>query len=232
MAENTVRNTQTTGSKAALILFVNYPKPGKVKTRLAHETNENFATDIYCCFIKDSLERFRNIKADLIPFISEKNKVRSFQQNFNFTSKCYDQSSGHLGIRMKHAMKVMFSDKFNHVAIIGSDCPDIPLSYINNAFSKLVKNDVVIGPSGNGGYYFIGCSNPRALNSLFNDIEWNTDKVVLQTINKIKTEGFSYSLVKEWRDIDCLEDLKNCNRNAGKRKFTHSHTINYLRTNK
>jgi len=208
MAENTVRKIQDTHSKSALVLFVNYPKPGKVKTRLANETSDIFATDVYCCFIKDSIERFRNIKADLIPFISEKNKVRLFQQNFNFQNKCYDQSSGHLGIRMKHAMKVMFSDKYTYVAIIGSDCPDIPVSYINNAFSKLIKNDVVIGPSVNGGYYLIGCSNPRALNSLFTDIEWNTDKVVQQTINKIETESFSYSLLKEWRDIDCLEDLK------------------------
>lgn len=229
MAENTVRKTQTVNSRSALVLFVKYPKIGRVKTRLALETDDDFATEIYACLIKDSLSRFQNIKGDLIPFISEKNKISLFQKDFDFAKKCYDQSSGHLGIRMKHAMKVMFNDKYDHVVIIGSDCPDLPVSYINNAFSRLFRNDVVIGPATDGGYYLIGCSNPKTLNILFTNIDWSTDKVLLQTIDKINSEGFSYHILKEWCDIDTLENLKYCYKNAGKRRFSNSHTISYLK---
>ncbi|MCF6149788.1 MAG: glycosyltransferase [Candidatus Kuenenia sp.] len=231
MPNNIRPKVKTVKAKSALVLFVKYPKKGRVKTRLALETDDDFATEIYACFIKDSLSRFQNIKGDLIPFISEKNKISLFQKKFDFTKKCYDQSSGHLGIRMKHAMKVMFNDKYDHVVIIGSDCPDLPVSYINNAFSRLLKNDVVIGPATDGGYYLIGSSNPKTLNILFTNIDWSTDKVLLQTIDRINSEGFSYYLLNEWCDIDALENLKFCYKNAGKRKFSHSHTIHYLKNN-
>ena len=42
------------------------------------------------------------------------------------------------------------------VVLIGSDSPTLPVNLVEQAFSELDKNDAVLGPARDGGYYLIG----------------------------------------------------------------------------
>mgnify|MGYP000025680380 FL=1 len=102
------------------------------------------------------------------------------------------------------AFKKLFQ---NHqsVILIGCDLPDLTSALISNAFDALQSNDVVIGPSCDGGYYLIGLNKETP--DLFKEISWSTEKVLNQTLEKAERLSLKVQLLDRLRDIDTLEDL-------------------------
>lgn len=93
----------------------------------------------------------------------------------------------------------------SRTVLIGSDCPEITVEIILQAFQALENYDAVIGPSTDGGYYLIGLCHPRA--ELFQGIDWGTEVVFHQTIKKMQALQLSCHILPALRDIDVPEDL-------------------------
>jgi glycosyltransferase A (GT-A) superfamily protein (DUF2064 family) len=74
---------------------------------------------------------------------------------------------------------------------------------IDEAFEKLGKNNFVIGPANDGGYYLLGMK--ILLPALFQNIDWSTNKVYDQTIAQIDNAAIMPAL----NDIDLWEDVIN-----------------------
>ena len=91
-----------------------------------------------------------------------------------------------------------------HLIIIGSDCPQLTPSHINDAFDRLKTHNVVIGPSQDGGYYLLGMD--KHYPALFQNIEWSTNTVFSDTIQIIKDNGLTISELETLSDIDYEED--------------------------
>ena len=91
------------------------------------------------------------------------------------------------------------------VIIIGSDCYDLKTEIIEGAFDALSANDVVIGPAEDGGYYLIGMKKRHK--NLFENKEWGTSNVLLDSILTIKEQKLSYQLMPTLNDVDTIEDM-------------------------
>jgi rSAM/selenodomain-associated transferase 2 len=76
---------------------------------------------------------------------------------------------------------------------------------LQEAFEGLRDNDVVIGPSTDGGYWLIGMNRPL---DVFRGIEWGSGRVLHQTLRMAKSRGLKCRLLDPLRDIDTVEDLK------------------------
>ena len=87
------------------------------------------------------------------------------------------QEGKDLGDRMKNTFSARFAEGYEQVVIIGADSPSLPLAYIRQAFVS--KQDVVLGPSVDGGYYLIGMRGK--LINLFDGIAWGGDTVLEET---------------------------------------------------
>ncbi|GJQ64668.1 MAG: hypothetical protein SCALA702_37210 [Melioribacteraceae bacterium] len=185
-------------NKNALIIFAKRPVSGKVKTRLANGTSEEFAL----LFYKVCLDYFFSMTAGL----SKQFPIDTF---FYFNEQ-YDTAGDHkvqtgdtLGDKMGNAFKEIFELGYDKVCIIGTDIPDISPTIIKNAFDALENNDYVIGPADDGGYYLLGMKKPET--SIFNNISWSTSSVLTETIQNIGKA--SYRLFDILIDIDTLEEL-------------------------
>jgi hypothetical protein len=77
------------------------------------------------------------------------------------------------------------------------------LAYIRQAFSS--KQDVVLGPSVDGGYYLIGMR--EKLTNLFDGVTWGGDTVLEATRCKLESNGVSLELLPVWYDVDRSDDL-------------------------
>jgi glycosyltransferase A (GT-A) superfamily protein (DUF2064 family) len=108
---------------------------------------------------------------------------------------------------MRSAFEEMFADGCGICCIIGSDAPDLPLSYIQRAFQLLEEgqSDVVFGPSRDGGYYLLGVH--QAWPQLFADIPWSSSSVLERSMTAARDAGLTSALLPEWQDIDTDEDL-------------------------
>ena len=140
----------------ALIIFIKNPELGKVKTRIARTTGDEKALDIYFQLSKITRENallLRGVTCYL--FYSDFVDSMDNWSNIIFQKKL--QIQGDLGEKMQAA----FAEILNlhpRVCIIGSDCPLLSTDILNQAFMGLEKNDFVVGPSTDGGYYLLGMS--------------------------------------------------------------------------
>ena len=107
---------------------------------------------------------------------------------------------------MQNAFAEAFAQGKERVIIIGSDCLELETYMIKEAFAVLESNDVVLGPAKDGGYYLIGMT--AFLPTLFEDKNWSTDDLLMDTISDLKKMNAKYYLLKTLNDIDTIEDLK------------------------
>jgi len=116
------------------------------------------------------------------------------------------QFQGDLGKRMTKAFESVLESN-NKAVIIGSDCPEISAKLIEEAFLKLNDKDVVIGPTYDGGYYLLGMKNLHQ--ELFQNIDWSTEKVFDQTVNKIVSLDLSFDTLEKLTDLDDMNYMKS-----------------------
>ena len=71
---------------------------------------------------------------------------------------------------------------------------------------KTKDDAVVLGPSDDGGYYLIGLR--KLHRSLFEEIDWSTERVLAQTIDRARRLGLRVHLLPAWYDVDTADDLR------------------------
>jgi len=185
-----------------LIMFAKYPEKGKVKTRLAKDIGDEEAVKLYKEFVamlvKEHASASYGFKIYATPD-HRKDKFRTMYSWISFSSQVgYD-----LGERMYNALRTELQEH-DKVIIIGSDLPVLSCSEIAKAFEMLDNHDVVLGPAMDGGYYLIGMNAPQRI---FSGIRWSTTTVLEQTMNRIKRQRLSHTLLDLKQDIDTVEDL-------------------------
>ena len=212
-----------------LILFVKSPEKGQVKSRLSQLIGENATRNLYKAFVADMLESIQyepqyNIRIAFYPKNAKSNVIRWLGKQYSYLP----QKGDGLGERMAFTFGQIFSEGFKKALIIGSDIPDLPQSIIIKAFESLSTYDAVIGPSFDGGYYLIGFRNDTFSPEFFHGIEWGTDTVFSQTLDKFK-KAQTVRIMPLWWDIDLPEDIKGLLERNKNTVFKNSRTISFLK---
>jgi len=193
------------GDRTSLLIFIKYPREGRVKTRLAASIGEKAATLLYRDFVEISLARFQKLKSFNFTIYfdpyEEEDAVRHWLGD-RFLYRA--QPEGHLGIRLQAGFNRELQN-YPRVIIIGSDSPDVPLEYIERGALQLQNREAVIGPAMDGGYYLIGLSRP--IPELFHDIPWSTNRVFQSTIDIVKSRSIDCAILPEWYDVDTESDF-------------------------
>jgi rSAM/selenodomain-associated transferase 1 len=106
------------------------------------------------------------------------------------------------GERLICATEDLLSLGFASVCLIDSDSPTVPEQAFAEAAELLSQPDdaVVLGPSDDGGYYLIGLQ--KLHRSLFEEIDWSTERVLDQTIDRARQLGLKVHLLPAWYDVD------------------------------
>ena len=101
----------------------------------------------------------------------------------------------------------MTLQRYQRVLIIGTDTPTLDTAYLDQALHALASgNDVVLGPALDGGYVLIGSAVQAA--TLFEAVEWGSERVLQQTLDRIAAAGLRCCLLTPQPDIDRPEDLQ------------------------
>ncbi len=195
--------------KQALAIFSKAPLAGQVKTRLCPPLSLEEAAELYRCFLLDTVERacsLPNVQVCLAFTPSDSEPL--FRQLLPFQLHYLPQRGTALGEREANVFVDLLEQGFSRVVILGSDIPTLPLAHLRTAFTLLedAGNDVVIGPSDDGGYYLLGA---RALHPmLFKDIAWSTPAVFTETLAQALRVGLQVIQIPAWYDVDTEEDLQ------------------------
>lgn len=201
--------------KKLLLIFAKYPIPGSVKTRLARDIGPSSAARIYRHFVERIIEKFTAIATDFDVHVAvaQHAYLADFQMAFPGAGYCFSQTQdADLGVRMRNAIAKSLEAGYRKVAVIGSDSPHLPAEYVEKAFRKLDKKDVVIGPARDGGYYLIAVK--KDLPCLFRNVDWGTARVFQQTQERIAEKRLSLATLPELYDVDVLDDLLRLQKDA------------------
>jgi len=82
---------------------------------------------------------------------------------------------------------------------------NLPEAYIDQAFSSLDHDPVVLGPTADGGYYLVGARGQ--VPPIFDDIQWSTGSVWDQTVARLREHDRPFATLPAWYDVDELPDL-------------------------
>lgn len=191
--------------KNELLLFAKYPEPGKVKTRLSKTIGPQKAAKIYKAMVEEVMRRTSPCDGEYIRLLyyDPPELGKKFDSWLSFRHR-KPQQGADLGEKIKNAFTESLTTAEKAI-LIGTDCIDIDHALILNAFDRLSRTDLVLGPAKDGGYYLIGCK--KNYPELFSHIEWSTERVFLQTLKMADSLKLSVSLLQELEDIDAGEQL-------------------------
>ena len=132
-------------------------------------------------------------------------------KNFNL------QGRGCLGEKMRRQILIENKKKKNsfkktrNIIFIGTDLPDFCHMDLLNTLSKLKKNDMILGPSNDGGYWLIAFSERLLSTDLylpFINIKWGREDVLEQTIKNFSSMDLKYDFLHRKIDIDTIVDIE------------------------
>lgn len=194
-------------TRRALLVFGRDPVPGRVKTRLIPALGEAAAADVYRRLLNHALGVAANLpdvsrtlwldRPDPGPWLRETAAGRGF----GLAVQC----AGDLGQRMHQALDAALAQS-DQAVLIGSDCPEYGVGYLELAFRALQDHDAVLGPAADGGYVLVGLRRPAA--GLFAGIDWSTGRVLEQTRSRLRALGLRWSELATLHDVDTPEDLQ------------------------
>ncbi len=189
--------------KKALIIFVRNPEWGKVKTRLAKDIGEEKTLSVYSYLLKITHDLACCIDADKFVYYADAVVTHDSWENDLFIKRV--QEGNDLGERMMGAFSSLFGQGYAKLIIIGSDCPELTVSLVDEAYQKLDINEVVIGPATDGGYYLLGMT--QLIPGLFRNKKWSTAAVFKDTVNDVLLSEKNCFVLPILSDIDTAEDL-------------------------
>ena len=108
--------------------------------------------------------------------------------------------------------KFCSQNKIKNIIFIGTDLPDLCHLDLLNTISELKQNDLILGPSNDGGYWLIGLSAKiilKHLNLPFININWGTASVLQNTIDNFASTKLKYKFLDKKIDIDTIIDIEN-----------------------
>ncbi|MBW6486923.1 MAG: TIGR04282 family arsenosugar biosynthesis glycosyltransferase [Syntrophobacterales bacterium] len=213
-----------------LAVFVRYPEPGKVKTRLANVYGDSFAAELYGYFVDDLLETLAPGSYQLEIFFTPAEREIEIRQRFGRRFRYTPQEGEGLGDRMKNAFRSCFAQGFASALLIGSDSPDLTAEIVEQAFQPLESGQgAVVGPAFDGGYYLIGFRSDTFEPAVFNEIPWGENSVFEITRTRLRNRGYRLHESPAWHDIDTEKDLADLQARHGNTAFSRSRTMDFLR---
>ncbi|MGB5499855.1 MAG: DUF2064 domain-containing protein [Maribacter sp.] len=124
---------------------------------------------------------------------------------FHFTEK--EQHGNSFGERFTNAIKSVYDLGFEQIITIGNDSPHLQATQLLETAITLSKNNAVLGPSKDGGFYLMGLHKVNFNPKVFKNLPWQTSLLM----NSLKMELLSNTIelvsLNTLHDIDHLGDL-------------------------
>jgi rSAM/selenodomain-associated transferase 1 len=191
-------------AQRTVLVFVKYPEPGRVKTRLAAMVGPKPAAALYHGWIGAVLGALQPLRPTTrVVGYHEGAPRESFAAWEHLADDWWPQPPGDLGDRLTAGFRRALAGGGTALAV-GTDCLEIDALLLGQAFDLLASNDVVFGPTPDGGYYLVGLSSERP--DLFASIRWSSKHTLADHLHRCRQHGWSFALLPARHDLDTWDD--------------------------
>jgi len=194
---------------------------GRCKTRLSKDIGKSNSAKVQSVMTKHTISVAKSLQKNKIIDISLAISglgVRNCKRWSNELGiKKYNlQGKGCLGEKMKRQIiinkKFCIQNKIKNIIFIGTDLPDLCHQDLLHTLKELNQNDLILGPSNDGGYWLIGLSEKIILKHTylpFINIKWGNEYVLQNTIDNFTNKKLKYKFLHKKIDVDTIIDIEN-----------------------
>ena|SRR6476620_1948609 len=202
--------------QCALAVMTKAPQAGQVKTRLIPPLTPDEAAELNKSFLRDTTSMISSAamtnSASGIAVYTPVGTESVYDDILPPDFVLLPQRGENFGERLYFAAEDLFKCGFGSVCLIDSDSPTVGVGIFSRAIELLTsgRDQVVLGPSDDGGYYLIGFNELHS--ELFERIDWSTDAVLNQTKQSARKIGLDVKLLTSGYDVDDAGSLRRlCN---------------------
>lgn len=203
---------QVSPGLCALGVMTKVPRAGRVKTRLSPPLTPEEAAALNTCFLRDTTAAI-NITAATgiargVGVYTPVGEESAYDDILPAGFELVPQRGDLFGERLILAAEDLFRVGFESVCLIDSDSPTVPQHAYQKAAELLHHpgDRMVFGPSDDGGYYLIGLKQLHR--RVFEEIDWSTERVAEQTLERAREIGLAVELLPTWYDVDDRATLR------------------------
>jgi rSAM/selenodomain-associated transferase 1 len=188
----------------ALSVFLKAPRPGAVKTRLAAQVGDRQALRLYRLMAARALAAAREVGFDTTIWFTPPDAAAEVRFWLGDGWKLAPQASGDFGARLIAAEQSV--ERGRSWLAIGVDCPSLDAALLRVAAAVVARDEIVLGPTYDGGYYLIGGRTP--LPAVFAGISWSTSGVLAETRARLERAQLPWRELPMLRDVDTADDAR------------------------
>jgi hypothetical protein len=206
--ECSIENTAHSLDKGCtLVVMAKAPRPGMVKTRLAQSLPVEAVTELYRCFLNDTMALARSLSTVEVAIMCPASDVDEL------TRLAHIQGVVGVVAQKGEGLAAGLTSVFAHFAAPGrqrvvafnSDSPHLPASVLGSAFEALTAHDIVVGSTHDGGYYLVGAK--AAHPALFDGDGMGTKSALEVLLARARGLQLSVAFTDPFYDVDVEGDL-------------------------
>lgn len=187
--------------KRALVLFHRSPE---IEADVKPLGNLRVSSQAHLALLKHTLTVIADVKLQVKCDVIIADDNPSGGESGNVFRLC--QKGNTFGERFENILRDVANKGYQEIIVVGTDTPGMSSSEIVRAFQSLEVNDVVLGPSLDGGNYLIG-ARTEVFFSLIHPVQWQTSLVHLTFLTNAAYSGLSVCVLKTLADIDSRFDM-------------------------
>lgn len=185
-------------SNRTLVIMAKAPRPGRVKTRLTESLSSSAVTALYRCFLEDTLALSKSLTSVEVAVMCPEPDQDELADLLGNSVRVVAQRGEGLAVGLTSVFRHFTAAGRQQVIAFNSDSPHLAPSVLDRGFEIRATQDVVVGPTHDGGYYLVGAKAVHP--SLFEGDGMGTGTALDRLLARTKALELS-------TDIDVPNDL-------------------------
>jgi len=196
---------RSSGTDRVLVIMAKAPRPGEVKTRLTPRLSPEAVTAFYCCLLNDTLVLARSLSDVEVAIMCPASDVNELAHLAGNSASVVAQKGRGLAAGLDSVFAHFAECHQRRIIAFNSDSPHLPRSVLEDAFETLAAQDVVVGPTHDGGYYLVGAKAFHP--ALFASDGMGTSSALERLLSRARALELSVGFAASFYDIDVVDDL-------------------------
>ena len=192
-------------SERVLVIMAKAPRPGAVKTRLTPSLPHQAVVAFYRCLLEDTLALGRSLGSVEVAIMCPDSDVNELARLAGNEASVVAQKGEGLAAGLTSVFAHFAEGHQRRTIAFNSDSPHLPRSVLEDAFETLTANDVVVGPTHDGGYYLVGAKDSHP--TLFAHDGMGTSSALERLLSRARALELSVGFAARFYDIDVVDDL-------------------------
>ncbi len=176
-----------------------------VKTRLAKSLPVEAVSELYRCLLDDTIALAHSLDEVEVAIMCPASDVEELTRLTSGMVNVVAQRGEGLAAGLTSVFAHFAAGKQQRVVAFNSDSPHLPSSVLLGAFEALDAQDVVVGPTHDGGYYLVGANTSHS--ALFDGDGMGTKSALDALLTRARMLQLSVGFTDPFYDVDVEGDL-------------------------